>query len=57
VVRDQAMVMTILPRVWPSSTWRRAATPSPEVVGLDDHQALEYMRRILDQLAGDRSQA
>jgi hypothetical protein len=31
--------------------------PDQEQGGLDDHQALEFMRRILDQLAGDRSQA
>ena len=31
--------------------------PDQEQGGLDDHQALEYMRRLLNQLAGDRSQA
>lgn len=28
--------------------------PDQEPGGLDDHQALEYMRRILDQLAGEQ---
>jgi hypothetical protein len=34
-----------------------AAGPAPDQVkhGLDDHQALEYMHRILDQLAADRA--
>ena len=31
--------------------------PDHEPGGLDDHQALEHMRRVLDQLAADRSQA
>ncbi len=29
--------------------------PHQEQGGLDDHQALEYMRRVLDRLAGDRA--
>ena len=31
--------------------------PDHEPGGLDNHQALEHMRRVLDQLAADRSQA
>jgi len=47
--------MTTTRSWWPDTIAAAGLAPDQEQGGLDDHQALEYMRLVLDQLAGDRA--